>query len=503
MKSPKSRKAAVFVPAPEPGQRAVDRASVGAADPSGQARAAGDLDESKLALDVRSMQSALVQAFDDEPPARDDATPAPAEAKPARGPQETARRGLLSHASAKRLVKAGVGIALLVTFGWMPLQTLLLASSVEAVVNSRIVTVRSPIDGVVAAAPHEFKAWSADKGAPVLRIRDDKADRSRLDDLRRQLGALEDERPKLARQLELTQASLDGLTKQTQQFAEGRILQLNARIAALGHDVAAAAARSAEADAALARADALAKSGTLSAAEAGRLRRDKIVAAETEASARQRLQEASIELAAANQGEFLGDSYNDRPSSAQRADEMRLRVGDLAADLQAHDAAIERLRAAVVEEEARYKMRSDVEVALPVSGRVWEVLTAPGEHVSRGQDLIRLLDCASAVVTANVSESVYNRLQVGSPATFRPSTGGEPYAGWVVNLTGIAGAPANFAIVPSTLAKEGYHVTVAVPEMAESGECSVGRTGRVTFEDGAVAADTTSADVRALGLRRD
>jgi multidrug resistance efflux pump len=502
MKSPKSRKAAVFVPAPEPGQRAVDRRSVGAVDPGGQARAADDLDESKSALDVRSMQSALVQAFD-EPPARDDAAPAPAEPKQAQGTQETARPGLLSHASPKRLVKAGVGIALLVTFGWMPLQTLLLASSVEAVVNSRIVTVRSPIDGVVAAAPHEFKAWSADKGAPVLRIRDDKADRSRLDDLRRQLGALEDERPKLARQLELAKASLDGLTKQTQQFTEGRILQLNARISALGHDVAAAAARSQEADAALARADALAKSGTLTAAEAGRLRRDKIVAAETEASARQRLEEASIELAAANQGEFLGDSYNDRPSSAQRADEMRLRVGDLAADLQGHDAAIERLRAAVIEEEARYKMRSDVEVALPVSGRVWEVLTAPGEHVSRGQDLIRLLDCASAVVTANVSESVYNRLQVGSPATFRPSTGGEPYPGWVVNLTGIAGAPANFAIVPSTLAKEGYHVTVAVPEMAESGECSVGRTGRVTFEDGAVAADTTSADVRALGLRRD
>ena len=370
-------------------------------------------------------------------------------------------------------------------------------------VNSRIVTVRSPIDGVVAAAPQEFKAWSADKGAPVLRIRDDKADRGRLDDLRRQLGALEDERPKLTRQLELAQANLDELTKQTQQFTEGRVRQLNARVAALGHDVAAAAARAEEADAALARANALVKSGTLSGAEVGRLRRDKIVADENDAGARQRLEEASVELAAANQGTFLGDSYNDRPSSAQRADEMRLRVGDLAADLQANDAALNRARAAVADEEARYQIRSDVEIALPVSGRVWEVLTAPGEHVSRGQDLIRLLDCASAVITANVSESVYNRLQVGSPATFRPSSGGESYAGSVVNLTGSAGAPANFAIIPSTLVKEAYHVTVAVPEIAQSGECSVGRTGRVVFEDGAVEAGATSAEARALGLRRD
>ena len=103
----------------------------------------------------------------------------------------------MSRAFGNRLVKVGVGLALVVVFGWMPLQTLLVASSVEAVVNSRIVTIRSPIDGVVAAAPHDFKAWSAAKGAPVLRIVDDKADRARLDDLRRQLGNLEDERPSL------------------------------------------------------------------------------------------------------------------------------------------------------------------------------------------------------------------------------------------------------------------------------------------------------------------
>ena len=142
-----------------------------------------------------------------------------------------------------------------------------------------------------------------------------------------------------------------------------------------------------------------------------------------------------------------------------------------------------------------------MQVALPVSGRVWEVLTAPGEQVTRGQDLIRLLDCSSAVVTANVSESVYNRLQVGSPVTFRPSTGGEDFAGTVVNLTGIAGAPANFAILPSTLVKESYHVTVAVPQIAESGECGVGRTGRVIFEKGAVEASASSAEANALGLR--
>ncbi len=341
MSAPTSSKPAVFVPAPEPGERSLDRAAFGAAPPAVEAAAAADAE-----FDVRRMQAALYHAFDDAPPGQGEPAPAPAETKPSPQAPQAAPRSLLSRISGHRLVKVGVGLALVVIFGWMPLQTLLIAASVEAVVNSRIVTVRSPIDGVVAAAPHDFKAWSADKGAPVLRIRDDKADRSRLDDLSRQLGDMEGERPPLAQRLAMAQASLADLERQTRQFAEGRILQLNARIAALGHDVAAAAAKADEADAAFTRANALARSGVMTTAELGRLRRDRIVAVEERSSARaSSLEEASVERNAAYQGVFVGDSYNDRPNSAQRADEMRLRVGDLAAELQARDAAIERLRA--------------------------------------------------------------------------------------------------------------------------------------------------------------
>ena len=44
-------------------------------------------------------------------------------------------------------------------------------------------------------------------------------------------------------------------------------------------------------------------------------------------------------------------------------------------------------------------------------------------------------------------------------------------------------------------------MTVSVPKIAESGDCSVGRTGRVIFEKGAVEATATSAEASALGLR--
>ena len=112
-------------------------------------------------------------------------------------------------------------------------------------------------------------------------------------------------------------------------------------------------------------------------------------------------------------------------------------------------------------------------------GRIWEVLTANGEEVRVGQDLLRVLDCGGAVVTATVSEAVYNKLWIGQRAHFRLRGERTEYPGTVVGLTGLAAAGSNFAIEQTALTREPYHVTIAVPGLAERRECNVGRTGQV------------------------
>jgi hypothetical protein len=46
----------------------------------------------------------------------------------------------------------------------------------------------------------------------------------------------------------------------------------------------------------------------------------------------------------------------------------------------------------------------------------------------------------------------------------------------------MAGASSNYAIDPSALVQQPYRVTVAVPALAGSGDCAIGRTGRVLFD---------------------
>jgi multidrug resistance efflux pump len=351
------------------------------------------------------------------------------------------------------------------------------------------VTVRAPIEGEVTAALTGLSGSGViEKNESLLHIRNVRADRTRLDSLNDRLGGLRIERLANLARIASTQQAHDAMAEDVELFAEARIRQLEARAAALESDIAAAGARHEVAAAAADRADTLARSGSISAAELQRVTLERTVAEQTEASAEHQLDAVRVELEALRAGRFVGDGYNDRPSTAEHRDELRRKLDDLYTSLSATQAEIARLEQEVAAESERYRELSDVAVSLPVAGRVWEVLTAPGEQVRQGQDLLKILDCSGAVVTANVTESVYNRLSVGSPARFRPTDGGPDLGGTVANLTGLAAAPANLAILPSALAREAYRVTVQVPALAADATCAIGRTGRVIFDKAPAAA---------------
>ena len=271
------------------------------------------------------------------------------------------------------------------------------------------------------------------------------------------------------------------LAAQTALFQDGRTRQLQARILELRSEIAGAAANRDEADRVVARYSPLAQSGTVSKAAFEKAKRDVDVTTATHAALLHRQAAVEVELAALQQGIFIGDSYNDRPRSAQRADELGEKLSEVTADIREREGRLAGLRQELQNETDRFAAQAAVEITTPVRGSVWEVLTSPGETVVRGQELVRMLDCAGVVVTATVGETAYNRLHIGGPARFRFRGGSKDYAGRVIGLTGVATAPANLAIQPAALAKEPYRVTVAFPELVTPGQCDVGRTGRVTF----------------------
>ena len=426
---------------------------------------------------ARSVQTILERSFS---PGVDDV---------AGGEAPSAKKSFVYGVTARRFLKIAVGIGLVVAFGWAPLRALLATTSVEAIVNARIETIRAPIEGIVQAPAEKTANWSS-AAPPKLTISNPYADRSRLDELRRDLNTLESQEETLGRQSQLTQTALDTINLQAEKYRAGRLKLIDARLARQTAELQATSAKTSQTTASKRRSDHLQQTGFISGADSDRVQYEWNAATSAEAAAEKRLEETKVEHDAVADGVFIGDSYNDAPSSIQRETELKMKKGELDAQLAGVRTQIKHIKDQISDEEARVGLRSEATVALPSMGRVWEMLVGPGEFVNKGQDLLRVLDCAHPIVSANVDERVYNRLEVGSPATFRPLQDGKTYHGTVINLTGAAGAPANFAIAPINLRKSPFYVTIAMDDMGEAG-CSIGRTGTVTFGN----EDTASARV--------
>jgi multidrug resistance efflux pump len=393
-------------------------------------------------------------------------------------------RACLQNVVYRRVLKSGVALALAVFVGWGPMLRLLQVSSVEAVVNARVVTLRAPIDGtVVAGSTNVTVGDPIAAGAPLLKVINRRADRARLDDLQRLFDGLEEERAVLLAKLEAAKVLHEQFVAQTQFFQTGRIRQLQARSNEIKSEIAAAVARRSQTQAALDRTITLETKGVQTITALERARRDDEVAAQAITAAEERQRALEVEIQAAGSGLFLGDSYNDRPRSSQRADELQQQLVEFNALLSRNASQAKRLRIQLDDETARYAEQAETTIAAPAHASVWEVLTSPGEEVRRGQDLLRMLDCSTAIVTATVSESVYNRLRVGSRARFHFRDGSTQLDGRVVQLAGASAASSSLAIAPSALSKEAFHVTVAIPGLTGLDSCSLGRTGRVIFED--------------------
>lgn len=384
----------------------------------------------------------------------------------------------------RRAAAAAAGLALAAAAAYVIVGEQMAGISADAVVNAQVVTVRAPVDGVLTL---QLRGLGARVGAgePIGRVEDPRPDETRLTDLRRALATAEADLDRLLDLANALAASRAALETQAREYARGRAQQLEARLAEAQAVMEAAQSRLREADAALRRANDLSRTGIQTVVDFNRARSGFEVGAQDVEAARNRMRYLAIELDAARRGVFLGDSYNDAPFSVQRLREIDQRMGELSADVRERNRRLALLEEQRGEERVRLARFREARLAAPAPGVLWEVMTGSGEYVRRAQDVARLVDCTTTVVTASVRESVYNRLRVGDPARFRLAGDGRTYEGTVARLAG-SGAETiyrSLAIGPSAEHLKRYDVAMVFPALTEDPEagCAVGRTGRAVF----------------------
>lgn len=358
-------------------------------------------------------------------------------------------------------------------------------ASADAVINARLTTIRAPVAGRLTLKTRPLGS-RVSEGEALGSVQDAIADDIRLNDLIRERAFAAAEIERLEQTIDAIEAAVGGLRQRARTYRDERIRQLEAQLQSARSQIAVAQERVEEAQAAFDRSQQLNERGLETSAAFERIRASQRVAELELEDARQRATVAEIVLRSARRGTFLGDGYNDAPYSEQQISELSLRLAELKADLDAEQARVEALDRRIDAERRRVSRLATAELTSNVDGRVWEVLAADGETVQRGQDVMRLIDCGSTMVTLSVSENVYNRLELGDVAQFRVNADGRTFEGTVTRLAGSGAATIyrNLAIAPSERHLERYDVTLLSPALRGDGElgCAVGRTGRAFFE---------------------
>jgi multidrug resistance efflux pump len=381
----------------------------------------------------------------------------------------------------RRIAKFGIGAALLGVGALTTYQQVVVRVSREAVINARVASVRAPMDGIVKTAT-TTPGREVQAGAPFGNIEDPMADDARVFQLQQDAQATERERNALSRRVIDLQQARSEAEAQAEAYRVGRVRQDELRVDEARAGLSAALARESDANAAEGRGAALHAHGYMADAAYERAQHAREVARQDTIAARRRLDALTVELEAARKGTYLGDNYNDVPSSFQRARELTVRIEETQATLDQLARKEDTLTAQLAAEQKRLAARSTAPLAAPIDGNLWTVQAASGEYVRKGQELFTVLDCSTVVVTAAVSERDYNELRLGDPVRFRVAGSGREYSGSVSKL-GLTSTGRSFAIAP----EERHHqvaVRLADLQYSDSDRCAVGRTGEVLFEGG-------------------
>ncbi|WP_375173680.1 HlyD family efflux transporter periplasmic adaptor subunit [Pseudooceanicola sp.] len=377
-----------------------------------------------------------------------------------------------------RYLRLCIGFSLLFGALYIIVVEQMAGASSDAFINAPLSTVRAPVAGDV-SLPDRAPGAIITKGAALFEIENARVDRVRLNDLQLERDLLAAERERYVAERDARQEALRWIQTTAGKYAAARTGELVFQTGEIASDR-----------------DVSRGPDETTAREAnGSLVEDKLAPDADDPARFLELSNVIPDGGAENFGDLQAARdviYHDGSASAAwnmalRQREAKIALALVKADitraekqLAAYETRIERELSSVV------GLRGDT-LYSPVNGVLWQELAANGVNVQRGDPIMDIADCASVLVTLSVSETIYNSLSTGDAAMFRPLGGDRVMRGTVARLAGSGAASVyeGMAVAPSEEHLQRYDVALVVPELrADPAKgCSIGRTGRVFFDD--------------------
>lgn len=386
-----------------------------------------------------------------------------------------------------RILRIGIGVGLLLLAVVIAAPRAVRHVSIDAVVNARVMVLRSPIEGRIALVPPPV-GTRVFGGQLVAEIHNHRINRGVLGELATEAATLEERIQALDRQSHELAAMRKQLEDRVGAYREALQVTLEKERLELEARRGAVQARVIERTLDLRRQATLAELGHQSTArrEQATSSRDQALAEVAEIGAA--IERVSERLTWTRRGVFLGDGQNDVPYSQQRMDEIALRQQDIAARRTEHHLRAAQIRKQVEVERERLERTALSRHAVSRDGVVWKNFVADGGEVVIGTELVEILDCSDIFLDVTLDESKFEEVRPGAAARVRLVGASRDIAGTVRSVRG-SGAVTEDRLLAAKVPPRTDRQSQAIIELdraaldvGEASYCQVGRAAKVTFD---------------------
>ena len=297
----------------------------------------------------------------------------------------------------------------------------------NAMIVARSVSVVAAIEGDVDGLPVKVGSKVAE-GDLMVRIQNGRIDRSRLAELESQLAFYRSEIANAGVEREQLTGLLEHFDKQAAMYSTWLVQDLRLRRQQTLLDLDRAKEHAALKSADLERAKELAKKSLLSAATLESAQAEAAIArAEVEALkgplSRIELMLKSIETKGVPRED--GDtSYWEKS-----VDDIRMRLVDSQNRVASMRAQMTKAESQANEERKRVSLNFVEEHRAPVSGVISALFTTEGKHVTAGAQMLEILDCAHPIAIVAIPDNRFGEFRIGQKATVMPIDSDESFAG--------------------------------------------------------------------------
>jgi multidrug resistance efflux pump len=388
-----------------------------------------------------------------------------------------------------RFSKLGLALAFLAAAAYFFNEQVWTSTSLEGTVTSPLITIRSPIDGIVTANSTKIGA-QVNQHTPLFVIESHRLDNRLRVELEAKLVAYEQQA------LVIDQKIME-LSTLRNQLQERRDAHREATRSRIEHEISQTTAQLHNAKAVserrqveLSRAKNLSIDGSVSQATLD----DAVLASQQAHFDIERLtaslKRVNVDLTAAKKGILLGEGYSDAPYSQQRIDEISVRLIELHAERQNLKNTRQEIVSRLGEEQQREDNIRMYVMNSPINGAVWNLYIASGAVVAHNAPLADVVDCNCGFVEALIPESRYDDMQIGEKVQVKLRGNSRKIVGTIHSVRGqsaVVNHDSHAARLTPRRTTEAMTVSIAIDpdslQEVSKGVCQIGRSAKVYFAE--------------------